>query len=59
MTNTSGLIKSLNKAVANFYLKYSEESLFYLQTTSKVGHMLSCAFKMIFKEAFALLWLFL
>lgn len=43
MANTSGLIKSLNKAVTNFCLKYSEESLFYLQTTFKVGHTLCCA----------------
>lgn len=43
MTNTSGLIKSLNKAVANFYLKHSEESLLYLQAFFKAGHMLCCA----------------
>lgn len=43
MTNTSGLIKSLNKAVANFYLKHSEESLLYLQATFKARHMLRCA----------------
>ena len=43
MTNTSGLIKSLNKTVANFYLKHSEESLFYSQATFKVERMLCCA----------------
>lgn len=51
MANTSGLIKSLNKAVANFYLKHSEESLFYSQATSKVGHMLCCAFLRCIKKS--------
>lgn len=51
MTNTSDLIQSLNKAVANFYLKHSEESLFYSQATSKVGHMLCCAILRCIKKS--------
>lgn len=38
-TNTSGLIKSLNKSIANFDLKHSEESLLYSQATFKVVHV--------------------
>lgn len=51
MTNTSGLIKSLNKAVANFYLKHSEETLFYSQATFKVGHVLCCALLWCIKKS--------
>lgn len=51
MTKTSGLIKSLNNAVANSYLKHSEESLFYSQTTFKAGHMLCCALLRCIKKS--------
>lgn len=51
MTNASGLIRSLNKAVANFYLKHSEESLFYSQATFKVGHLLRCALLRCIKKS--------
>lgn len=48
----------MNKAVANFCFKHSEESLFYLQATFTVEHMLCAALLLCIKRSLRS-WLFL